>query len=174
MSLGYYANTEGDKMTEEKNEVVIDFEGENQLESNFERVLIPEDSYNAKISSVETIELPNYSDKNKKDIKLKITGLIQTEEGAKELVHFLTPKIMKANNKSKKVYSNSKLYDLLVDLKLKDKAQEQQEEIKTLDGLKLFLSQELVKKMVRVQVKTSKANTDEAYSTISKILRFVE
>jgi hypothetical protein len=153
-----------------KTEVLLDFDGEHAPESNFERVLIAEDSYNGKIKGIEKIELPNFTDKTKKETKLKVTIIVEE----KELVHFLAPKIMKASTTSKKKYSNSKLYDLLVDLKLKDKAKEKKEELTTIDGLQLFLSQELVGKTVRVQVKTSKANTDEAYSTIGKILRFVE
>lgn len=157
-------------MTQEIKEVLIDFEGENAPESNFERVLIPEDSYNGKVKQIDKVELPNFNDKTKKEMKLKVV----VEVEGKELVHFLAPKIMKASTTSKKKYSNSKLYDLLVDLKLKDKAKEVKEQLVTIDGLQLFLSQELAGKMVRVAVKTSKANTEEAYSTIGKILRFVE
>jgi hypothetical protein len=153
-----------------KQEVLLDFDGENAPESNFERILIAEDSYNGKIKGIEKVELPNFNDKTKKETKLKV--IIDIE--GKELAHFLAPKIMKASTTSKKKYSNSKLYDLLVDLKLKDKAKEIKDQLTTIDGLQLFLSQELIEKTVRVQVKTSKANTEEAYSTIGKILRFVE
>lgn len=156
--------------TEEKQEVLIDFEGENAPTTTFERVLIAEDSYNGTIKAIEKAELPNFNDKTKKEVKLKL--VIEVE--GKELAHFLAPKIMKASTSSKKKYSNSKLYDLLVDLKLKDKAKELQDQLTTIDGLQMFLAQELTNKKVRVSVKTSKANTEEAYSTIGKILRFVE
>jgi hypothetical protein len=153
-------------------EVLIDFEGENQ-EPSFERTLIPEDSYNATIKQIEQIELQNF-DKTRKEKKLKITIEILDQEKPVELVHFVAPKIMKAaTNKGGKIYSNSKLFDMLVDLKLKDTAKEKQEELKTIDGLQLFLSTQLVNKKVRVAVKTSKANTEDAYSVVNKILRFI-
>jgi hypothetical protein len=141
-------------------------------ETNYKKVFIPEDSYNANNKLVEVVELPDFNDKTKRIEKLAIVFEIKDKEA--ELTHFLQPKISKGStNKAGKIYSNSKLYDLLVDLNLSEKFKQEVGSKFSAVKVKDFLTKELAGKIVRVAVKTSKANTPEQYSTISKVLRFV-
>jgi hypothetical protein len=151
---------------------------EEQKKTDFERILMPEDSYNFKVEKIEKQTNQKYGGKEgEKETQLKIS-LTVTDQNAgtangKTLFHYVTPKISKGNtNKSGKVYSNSKLYDLLSDLGLKEKAKID-EGIKTIDGLQLFLSTNMAQKIIRANVKTVHPNTDQAYSKVQKILRFV-
>lgn len=157
----------------EAKEYEANWEENKQVESNFKKVFIPEDSYNANLKAIEVVELPDFNDKTKKLEKLAL--MLDIKEKGVELTHFLQPKISKGStNKQGKVYSNSKLYDLLVDLNLKDKFKEEVGSKFTANKVVDFLNKYLTGKVLRVTVKTSKANTPEQYSGISKILRFVE
>ena len=141
-------------------------------ETNYKKVFIPEDSYNAVNKIIEVVELPDFNDKTKRIEKLAI--VFEIKEMGVELTHFIQPKISKGStNKLGKVYSNSKLYDLLVDLGLRDKFKTELGAKFSAIKVKDFLTKELAGKTVRVAVKTSKANTPDQYSTISKCLRFV-
>ena len=158
-------------------EVVVDFEGTNNIPStNYEKILVPEDSYNCEVKSIAVIQVPDYDNPSQKVTKLAIEcELLEGSQKGKEIAHLLFPKITKASaNRGGKVYSNSKLFDLLVDLGLHDEAKERKEELKTIDGLRLFLSANLVGKTVRCAIGTSKRGKPEAYSMIKKVLRFVE
>jgi hypothetical protein len=159
----------------ETTEIFADWEGELQ-KTNYEKILIPEDSYNCIIKAVEVIEVPDFNDKTKKVSKIAISlALTEGEAKDKELTHFVSPKIMKANPNAKgKIMSNSKLYDLLCDTGLKEDAKTKLGAKITPETVKAYLEDKMVGKKVRVAVKTSKANTPEAYSTASKILRFTE
>jgi hypothetical protein len=100
-------------------EYEANWEENQKTESSFKKVFIPEDSYNANLKVIEVVELPDFNDKTKKLEKLAL--MFDIKEKGVELTHFLQPKISKGStNKAGKVYSNSKLYDLLVDLNLKD------------------------------------------------------
>jgi len=167
----------GDAIMQENKIEVKEYEAnweENQrTETNFKKEFIPEDSYNANLKTIEVVELPDYNDKTKKLEKLAL--MFDIKEKNVELTHFLQPKISKGStNKQGKVYSNSKLYDLLVDLNLKDKFKEEIGPKFSAAKVVEFLNKYLAGKILRVSVKTSKANTPEQYSSISKILRFVE
>ena len=157
----------------EVKEYEANWEENQRTETNFKKEFIPEDSYNANLKTIEVVELPDYNDKTKKLEKLAL--LFDIKEKKVELTHFLQPKISKGStNKQGKVYSNSKLYDLLVDLNLKDKFKEEIGPKFSAAKVVEFLNKYLAGKILRVSVKTSKANTPEQYSSISKILRFVE
>jgi hypothetical protein len=141
-------------------------------ETNYKKVFIPEDSYNAVNKIIDCVELPDFNDKTKRIEKLAI--VFEIKEMGVELTHFIQPKISKGStNKAGKIYSNSKLYDLLVDLGLRDKFKQEVGAKFSSEKVKNFLTKELSGKVVRVAVKTSKANTPEQYSTIAKVLRFV-
>ena len=157
----------------EVKEYEANWEENQRTETNFKKEFIPEDSYNANLKTIEVVELPDYNDKTKKLEKLAL--MFDIKEKNVELTHFLQPKISKGStNKQGKVYSNSKLYDLLVDLNLKDKFKEEIGPKFSAAKVVEFLNKYLAGKILRVSVKTSKANTPEQYSSISKILRFVE
>ena len=157
----------------EVKEYEANWEENTKNESSFKKVFIPEDSYNANLKVIEVVELPDFNDKTKKLEKLAL--MFDIKEKGVELTHFLQPKISKGStNKAGKVYSNSKLYDLLVDLNLKDKFKEEVGAKFSANKVVEFLNNYLSGKVLRVLVKTSKANTPEQYSGISKILRFVE
>lgn len=157
----------------EAKEYEANWEENTKSETNFKKVFIPEDSYNANLKAIEVVELPDFNDKTKKLEKLAL--MFDIKEKGVELTHFLQPKISKGStNKQGKVYSNSKLYDLLVDLNLKDKFKEEVGPKFSAAKVVEFLNKYLTGKVLRVSVKTSKANTPEQYSGISKILRFVE
>lgn len=166
----------------ESKEIEIDFEGRAYASSsNFERIVVPEDSYNAKITSIEQKEMQDVGKPaGEKSVKLLFRMLLQDENAKeannKEIVHIVAPKILKAPpiSASGKVYSNSKLYDLLIDTELLEIAKERKEELRSIDGLNLFLSQQFANKVVRVKVKTAKKNTPNQYSIVEKILRFVK
>lgn len=161
----------------ENEEVVVDFEGATNIPStNYEKILVPEDSYNCAVKGIEVVHVPDYDKPNQKVTKLAIEcELLEGASKGKQIAHLLFPKITKASaNRGGKIYSNSKLYDLLVDLGLHDEAKERKEELKTIDGLRLFLAENLVGKTVRCAVGTSKKGKPEAYSMIKKVLRIVE
>lgn len=159
-------------MTEKEYEA--SWETNKSLETNYVKVFIPEDSYNGELKVTEIVEVPDFNDKTKKLEKIALVIKLNANEKEVELTHFLQPKISKGStNRAGKVYSNSKLYDLLIDLGLRDKFKEQVGSKFSATKVSEFLTKELSNKTLRVAVKTSKANTPEQYSTISKILRFV-
>jgi len=163
-------------MTQEKTskEYEANWESNNIPETNFIKQYIPEDSYNAGKKIIEVVEVPDFNDKTTKIEKLAIVLELDVAGKKVELTHFLQPKISKGStNKTGKVYSNSKLYDLLCDLGLRDKFKETLGQKFTAVKVAEFLDKELGAKMLRVSVKTSKANTPEQYSVVNKILRFV-
>ena len=144
-------------------------------ETNYKKIFIPEDSYNGTLKVADIVEVPDFNDKSKKLEKLALVLDINASGKEVELTHFLQPKISKGStNRAGKVYSNSKLYDLLIDLGLRDKFKQELGARFSAAKVKAFLEKELSGKVLRVAVKTSKANTPEQYSTISKILRFVD
>jgi hypothetical protein len=166
-------------MDNENEKVDVDFEGERKTE--FEKILIPEDSYNFKVTSISPQKMPAWGKKDKLITKLIFSlELIDMHAGKKNvgktISHFMTPTILKAPKAimGKKAYSNSKLYDLLADLNLLEKAKVKREQIGELVGLVAFLSGELVGREVRASVKIVNANTEGAYSSVAKISRFVE
>ena len=156
----------------ETKEYEANWEEKQTTETNYRKIFIPEDSYNAKLKIIDLAELPDFKDKTKKVEKLIL--IFNIEEKGVELTHFLRPMISKGStNKLGQVYSNSKLYDLLIDLGLRDKFKAEVGAKFSAVKVKDFLTKELTGKTVRVSVKTSKANTPEQYSGISKLLRFV-
>lgn len=159
-------------MTENK-EYEANWENTTTPETNYKKQFIPEDSYNGVTKVVDIVEVPDFKDRAKKIEKLAL--VIALDAGGKEieLTHFLRPMISKGStNKLGVVYSNSKLYDLLIDLGLREKFKQEVGQKFTAQKVKEFLTKELSGKTLRVSVKTSKANTPEQYSTIAKVLRF--
>ena len=165
-------------MVETKNEVKeIEFEANwegSSNNTNFKKIVIPQDSYNAGLKTIEVIQEPSF--KNKEIVETKIKTILELDvNGVKtEFIHKINPKISKGSTgKDGQVYSNSKLFDLLIDLGLKDKFKEEVGSKFTATKICEFLHKNLAGKMLRVSVETKKSNTPEAYSYISKILRFV-
>lgn len=159
-------------MTEKEYEA--NWEENKAPETNYKKVFVPEDSYNGILKTAEVVEVPDFNDKSKKLEKIALVIAIESSGKEIELSHFLQPKISKGStNRAGKVYSNSKLYDLLIDLNLRDKFKEEIGSKFSATKVNDFLTKELSGKTLRVAVKTSKANSPEQYSTISKILRFV-
>lgn len=159
-------------MTEKEYEA--NWEEKPAIETNYKKIFVPEDSYNGILKTSEVVETPDFNDKTKKIEKIAIVIAIEVQGKEIELSHFLQPKISKGStNRAGKVYSNSKLYDLLIDLGLRDKFKEEVGSKFSATKVNNFLNKELSGKTLRVAVKTSKANSPEQYSTISKILRFI-
>lgn len=180
-------------MTEEKKfEVPVDFEGKPPEESQnkFPKTLIPEDTYDLKVIDIEAKEMPTFPDKKKPNQPLTEQKLIFTlqiidnsagkENFEKELVHFQRPVICPEVVSGNKVYSASKLYEMFVNLGIRDKAKEQKEKLKDLNELVGFLKKEMLGQLVRSSVKTiTSKKLDEAgkpirYSSVVKILRFAQ
>jgi len=160
-----------------ENEAIYEanWEGANK-QTNSKKIVIPQDSYNAELKVIEVIQEENYKDKSKpKETKIKTILGLNVNGAEIEFVHKINPKISKGSiGKDGTIYSNSKLFDLLIDLNLK-------ETFKTEVGAKFsaqqiceFLEKHLSKKVLRVSVETKKSNTPDAYSFVTKILRFVE
>lgn len=79
----------------EAKEYEANWEENKQVESNFKKVFIPEDSYNANLKAIEVVELPDFNDKTKKLEKLAL--MLDIKEKGVELTHFLQPKISKGS-----------------------------------------------------------------------------
>ena len=143
--------------------------------TNFQRTVIPQDSYNAVKKMVEIITEPSYNNKEILEEKIKLILALNVDGKEIEFVHKINPKISKGstNATTGKTYANSKLYDLLVDLNLKDKFKEVVGSKFKAEQVADFIRQEIGDKVLRVSVETKKANTPEAYSRVTKILRFV-
>jgi hypothetical protein len=142
-------------------------------ETNYKKIFVPEDSYNGLKKTVEVINVPDFNDHSKKIEKIAIVIGFDYEGEEMELTHFLQPKISKGSTgKNGKIYSNSKLYDLLIDTGLRDTFKSELGAKFTANQVAQFLNKHLEKE-IRFTVKTSKANTPEQYSTCAKILRFV-
>ncbi len=154
----------------EKEQVRIDLDG--KASTDYETVLIPEDSYDAEITAINQRESPNYDNPKIKETKMVFSCLID----GKELLFWANPKITKGStSKSGKSYSNSKLFDVLEKAGLLGKVGEKKAELATLDGLQHFLSENLVGRKARCVVKTrNKGGGEKEYSSISEILRFLE
>ena len=146
-----------------------------QSNTNFKRIVIPADSYNAKLKVIEVISEPNYMDKSKPN-ETKIKTILELDVNGKptEFVHKINPKISKGSaGKDGKIYSNSKLYDLLIDLGLRETFKTELGAKFTAKQIAGFLEKNLAGKTLRVSVENKKSNTPEEYSLVKKILRFV-
>lgn len=153
------------------------FDNQKIQETNYVKQLIQEDSYNAILDKIEAVQTPDFNNPNNKIEKLAITLKILGQENETIIPHFIKPIITKGsiNSKTKQAYSNSKMFDLLADTKLTEQFKQNFPDGKyTTQHIIAFLSVNLEDKILRVQTKTSKANTPDAYSTISKILRIIE
>jgi hypothetical protein len=154
-------------------EYEANWEGNNN-KTNFKKVVIPQDSYNAKLKTIEVVQEANY--KNRELIETKIKTILELDVNGTptEFVHKIVPKISKGSiGKDGQVYSNSKLYDLLIDLELREKFKTEVGQKFTAQKVCDFLEKNLSNKLLRVSAETKKSNTPDAYSFVSKILRFV-
>lgn len=159
-------------------EVEIDFEGNSKSQTSFEKILIPEENYWGKLVSIELNEMRKYNKPEEKEnnlvFKFKIEDEANAEHNNKEISHIASPKILKAppTVKGGKVYNNSKLFDILETCGLLEKAKSRKEELRTKDGLRIFLNTEMQPHKFRLQVKTVKKTIpEEAYSIVGKILK---
>jgi len=155
-------------MVEEKNsEVLIDFEGEgNGSSGDYERVVVKDDVYTSKIVSLEVQDTKKY---NAEGTEKTIIAKVEPIEGKGPIPFFIKPKITKAYNEK---INNSKLYDLLEKAGLLGQAKENKEELSTLSGLAMFLERNLVGKEIKFLTKTRKQGTENAYSSVDRILDF--
>lgn len=143
--------------------------------SNFKRIVIPADSYNAKLKLIEVVQEQNYKDKTK-PLETKIKTILELDVNGTptEFVHKINPKISKGSTATDgKIYSNSKLYDLLIDLGLRENFKAELGSKFTAKQIATFLEKHLTNKTLRVSVENKKSNTPEEYSLVKKILRFV-
>ena len=158
-------------MVQEEKEYEANWEG--KPATNFKKTVIPADSYNAVLKTIEVVTENNFKTK---EPETKIKTILALEVNGKEVefVHKINPKISKGSTGADgKVYSNSKLYDLLIDLNLKDKFQNNVGSKFTIQKVVDFLEKELTGKTLRVSVENKKSNTPDEYSLVKKILRFV-
>lgn len=146
-----------------RQEVLIDFEGTSNRESEYEKVVVPNDVYTSRIQSVVIQETKKFGEEGTEP-----TIIIQVEPvvGKGSVPLFVKPKITKAY---KQGVSNSKLYDILVLAGLLEDAQAAEKQLSTLDGLEAWLVDNLVGREVRYLTKTSK---DGSYSRVDRVLGF--
>lgn len=143
---------------------------EGNAQASFEKTIVPEDSYNGIVKDISIIETADFEDKNKKIEKIVISlEITDDSEKGKVLAHFLRPYISKAGAGGKG-YSNSKLYDLLESLNLKEKAKADLGNKYSSQKILDWLLRELLEKKVRFSTSTSK---DKSNSYVKKIIRFV-
>lgn len=154
--------------TNERKEVFIDFEGKSQ---DFFKPLIPEDSYFGEIESASLVEVPSYNQPEATEKKVVIQIKLEGENADGVILPLYANPIVKKSSGTKG-YSNSKLYDLLVNADLLEKAKEQHDALETYEGLVGFLDSNLKGRRVKALVKTRRKGTDSAYSSIGDILRF--
>ena len=158
----------------EVKEYEANWEGKS-TQTDFKRTVVPADSYNAKLKVIEAVKEPKWNDKEVIEEKIKTILEVDINGVPTEFPHKINPKISKGSTgKDGKVYANSKLYDLLIALNLR-------ETFKTEVGTKFstkkvsdFLEKNLTGKTLRVSIETKKENTPEAYSFVKKILRIQE
>ena len=156
------------KQTTERKQVFVDFDGTSQ---DYSKPLIAEDSYKGVIEAVDLIEVPSYNNPEVKEkkvvVKIKLEG-----EGSDGVVLPLYANPIVKKSSGTKGYSNSKLYDLLVNAGLLDDAKKTHEALETFEGLVGYLSAKLVGRKVKALVKNRRKGTDGAYSSVGDILRF--
>jgi len=155
----------------------IDWDGERQSESKFERVIVPEENFDFVVKAVELIETKMFQGEGKQKrikILLSIDDAAYPDLKGKELPHFISPIISKGsvNPKTGQIFSNSKLYDTLVELNIKDAAKVKIGNVtKEMFPQKItdFLVDAILGKKVRASTKISKRNTADAYSAVERI-----
>lgn len=156
------------RFEENSDSVLIDFEGDgNGSSGDYERVVVKEDVYTTKIVSLEVQDTKKY---NAVGTEKTIIAKVVPVEGLGGIPFFIKPKITKAYNEK---VSNSKLYDLLERAGLLVEAKERKEELSTLTGLAMFLEQKLVGRSIKFLTKTRKQGTEDAYSSVDRVLEFL-
>ena len=164
--------TKQEKFVEEK--VYVDFDGEgNQNKPQREKIVVPEDRYNATIKNTTTMPNP-FSKEGQPQKNLVINISLEFEEKTLELPYFVSPRITKAyTTKDGKTMDNSKLYNLLSDSGLKEKAKTEQEQWSVSpDALASWLDQNLLGRKCKIFTKTNNKNTEAAYSKVDRIVSF--
>lgn len=159
-------------------EEYVDWEGNTgNSTQTFERILVPEENYDMVVKAIELAEVKRFTGEGTQQrIKfiLSIDDAQYPDYKGKELVHFISPMISKGstNKKTGQVFSNSKLYDTLTDLGMKDKAKAEIGSVLKTDfprTITEWLGTQLIGKKVRCSTKVSKRNTPEAYSLVDRI-----
>ena len=157
-------------MTEEKKqEVIINLEGTSP--AAVPKTLVKEGEYKGEIVSIDLIDAKKFKSE---ELEKRLVFNIKLD-GVKETIPlFCNPKIMKGNvSVDGTKYSNSKLFDVLESAGLLGKVAEKQGEVSSLDGLRLFLSSELVGVAGRFGVETARKGQEGEYSVVKKVYEFV-
>ncbi len=159
-------------------EVLINWTGEapTNSDNSSSRVLIPEGEYKAELLTATLGDFKSFNNPKVKEKKIvllfKILKSGKLDEEV-ELSMFLNPKIIKGNNRDGKSYSNSKLYDVLLNCKLLNEARGVEGEISSFEGIRRFLETQLSKGVLRVYVRTTKKDLPDAYSRVGDILELI-
>ena len=153
---------------EERKEVLVDFEGKKTIAS---KALVPEDAYDATFMSVSREQVPSYD--NPKVATTKIIFQVALDDAKNTVLPLFANPIIKKSSGTKG-YSDSKLYSLLEAAGLLDAAKKQHEALETFEGLAGFLDANFKGRRARVVVKVSNKGTENAYSTIGNVVRFLE
>ena len=168
------AITPEEKKTEIKNydgkrkEVFVDFNGTSQ---EYAKALIAEDSYKGAIEAASLIDVPAYNQPGITEKKVVIQVKLEGEGSDNVTLPLYANPIVKKSSGTKG-YSNSKLYDLLVNAGELEEAKKQHEALETFEGLVGFLDARLKGRRVKALVKNRRKGTDSVYSSIGDILRF--
>jgi hypothetical protein len=161
-------------------ELISDWDGKQPENKEFEKPKgIPDGTHTMTLIQIESKEFATYDTRLKapeqqiKQEQFLFKFIYLKKDEPIELTYFVVPIIKKGGWKNKKdeTASNSKMYDLLINLNLADKVKKLQEEktIKTNEDLLEFLKQELENKEIKVATETQKENTDDEYVKITKI-----
>jgi len=158
-------------MTEEKKpEVTINLDG-SIPEFVIPKVLIKEGEHKGQI---ESIELANTKKWKSEETEKKFIFNVKINDVEGTVPLFCSPIITKGSTSTTgKKYNDSKLFTILEDANLLDKVRERKEEISSLDGLQLFLSENLVGVAGRFGVETARKGQEGEYSVVKKVYEFV-
>ena len=151
-----------------RSEVLVDFEGTSQ---DYSKPLIAEDSYKGTIAGVDLVDVPAYNQPGVVEKKVVVQVKLEGEGSDNVTLPLYANPVIKKSSGTKG-YSNSKLYDLLVNAALLDEAKKSHEALETYEGLVGFLDAKLKGRRVKALVKNRRKGTDSVYSSIGDILRF--
>lgn len=149
--------------------VVVDLEGGKQEE--FEKFVIPDDSYEFEVTNIELVDSKNYQT-GAPEKKLLFKFQTQYDNKPIQLSFFCNPKIMKAREGSR--YFNSKLYDVMVSIGLMEEFKENKDWHSgrlTFEALKEFLEKNLLGAKVKAITRTVNSGQLTAYSVVDRIVR---
>lgn len=148
-------------------EVFIDFDGQGNTATAYEKIVVKDEVYTAKFLSFELQHTKKYGEVGTEPT---IVGKVEVNEGQGAIPFFIKPKVTKAYNEK---VSNSKLYDLFEKAGVLEEAKERKTELSTFTGLLMFVDEKFKGRSIKFLTKTRKVGTPDAYSSVDRVLEFL-